>query len=472
MKTVLIVDDDPDLQQTLVRILEHEGYLTITTGNGNIALKKIQANMADVVILDFKLPGLDGISILENLKQYNPEIMTPVIMLTAFGDIKNAIKAMKLGAYDYITKPFDNDELILTIKKALRIRYLEKEVITLRNKLNEHKVEEKEIGSSPAIRKILKQVELIAPTNMNVIIQGKSGTGKEVFAHLIYRKSLRVKKSFIAIDCGAIPDNLVESELFGYEKGAFTGANQQKKGKFEIADQGTLLLDEITNLSTGAQAKLLRAIEESEITPLGGKNPIPFDVRIISTANIDILEAVEQGEFREDLYQRLNEFTIKLPLLKDRREDIPTLAQNFLEKSNINLHKNISGFSPQAMKLLLAYEWYGNIREMKHAIKRAVLLEQSDSITAEVLDFLEIRTDPNKDTLPLQNIISDIIVDGSTLKDIENDIISNTEKTVISEILRETGNNKSKAAKLLGIDRNTLYNKIKNLNIRLNSADE
>jgi DNA-binding NtrC family response regulator len=366
MNTVLIVDDDLNLQKTLALVLKSEGYSTAITGDGNIALQRIQANIADVVILDFKLPGMDGIAIMEYLNKHNPDLNIPIIMLTAYGDVKHAIKAMKLGAYDYITKPFDNDELILTIKRAIHTHSLENEVVNLRNIINEHQLNIKKLGVSPVIKKVIKQVRLLAPTNMNIIIQGKSGTGKEVFAHMIHDKSLRRKKPFVAIDCGAIPDNLVESELFGYEKGAFTGALQKKMGKFELADQGTLLLDEITNLPLAAQAKLLRAIEEHEITPLGGKNPIHFDVRIISTTNIDIVEAVERGEFREDLYHRLNEFTIKLPLLKQRKEDIPILARYFMTNANQDLNKNIIDFSPKAMIMLLEYEWSGNIREMKH----------------------------------------------------------------------------------------------------------
>jgi DNA-binding NtrC family response regulator len=275
---------------------------------------------------------MGGMQILEKIKKMTPAFDGLVIILTAYGNLKDAISAMKLGAYDYITKPFNNESLILSIEKALNTTRLSRELVSLKKQLRKKQVSESTMGKSAQISKILKQVEIIAPTNMSVLIQGASGTGKEVIAKMIHQKSLRKDKVFIPIDCGAIPDALFESELFGYEKGAFTGADQAKKGKFELANEGTILLDEITNLPDSAQAKFLRAIEERTIQPLGGNKEIAVDVRIIANSNRDLVQAVYEGKFREDLYQRLNQFKIKLPLLQERRDDIPVLAKFFWKK--------------------------------------------------------------------------------------------------------------------------------------------
>ena len=321
------------------------------------------------------------------------------------------------------------------------------------------------MGNSTAIMHILKQVELVATTDMSVIIQGKSGTGKEVIANLIHKKSKRKNKAFIPIDCGAIPDTLVESELFGYQKGAFTGAISAKKGKFEIANGGTLFLDEITNLHPSAQAKILRVIQEKKITKVGGTEPINIDVRIIVATNMNIIKAVQENNFRDDLFHRLNEFTISLPSLKERKDDIPIIAGQFLNEANIELEKSIKGFLPEAMSILESYPWPGNVRELKHVIKKAVLLEEADHITTNFLDLEFGRTQKNSFKESLDKYYEMIVSEGSSISDITAIVSAEMERVLIKRILVESKYNKSKAARILGIDRNTLYSKLKILGL-------
>ncbi len=454
MESILIVEDNKDMQFLLSNILREEGYKIISVGNGARAIQESKKKEPDLVLLDMKLPGMHGMEVFEELRKINKEIL--VIMITAYGDVKDAVRAMKLGAYDYITKPFDNDDLILTIKKALKTHSLSKEVEKLKNQLRTDRIIVNELGQSPTIIKVLKQIDLIAPTNMSVIIQGKSGTGKEVVANIIHQRSDRKEKPFIAVDCGAIPDTLVESELFGYERGAFTGANNTKKGKFEEANEGTLLLDEITNLPLEGQVKLLRALEERTIYHIGGKKPINIDVRVITTSNLVFEEEIANGNFREDLFHRINEFEINLPLLKERKEDIPILAREFLKEANDELGKSIKNFSADAMKLLLEYSWPGNIRELKHKIRRATLLSESEYITPVDISIKEDAENEN-------SILLSEIAKGATF----DNVIRNVEKELILKAIEKMGGNKSKAATLLNINRKTLYRKMKYLGLPL-----
>ena len=450
METVLIVDDNEDLQFNLSSIVQSEGYNVQTAGDGTKALKLAKSSSPELVLLDMRLPGMDGMKVLEEIKKFDKNII--VIMLTAFGDVKGAVNAMRLGAFDYLTKPFDNEELIIIIKKALETRNLSKEVESLRKQLDEKNLLEEAVGQSPEFMHVLKQTQIIAPTNMTVMIQGESGTGKEVICKLIHKLSLRKNKPLVAIDCGAIPDTLVESELFGHEKGAFTGADAQKQGKFEQAHGGTLFLDELTNLTEKNQMKLLRVLEEKKLQRLGGKKIIEADVRIIAASNVKLSESVESGKFRSDLYYRLNEFHINLPLLKDRKDDIPVLAKHFLDEANNELNKKVKGFSPEAAKQLLSYGWPGNIRELKNIIRRAVLLCESDNIS-----LTELGLDTSK-----QSEKSDAANDShNTLEGATRQV----ERDMIRKALEQTGGNKIKAAKLLQMNRKTLYRKIKNLGL-------
>ncbi|MBN2460906.1 MAG: sigma-54-dependent Fis family transcriptional regulator [Candidatus Cloacimonetes bacterium] len=463
MEKVLLVDDNENMQFILKNLLTEEGFEFLAATNGLEALNMVQKDLPDLVLLDIRLPGMDGIEVLKKLKESEPDLL--VIMITAYGDVKSAVKAIKIGAYDYITKPFDNEELILTIRKALKTHFLKKEVEMLREKLYEKEENERIMGESPAIKKVLKQVELIAPTNMSVIIQGNSGTGKEVIANLIHRRSPRCGNPFVAVDCGAIPDTLIESELFGHEKGAFTGANHRKEGVFELANTGTLFLDEITNLGIEHQVKLLRVIQERKVKRLGSTKAIAVDVRILIATNRDLLESVKNRNFREDLYHRLSEFKIFLPLLKDRKEDIPVLAKVFLQEANQELDKNINDFSNEALQLLLEYSWPGNVRELRHVIKRAVLMEKEKVLNPSVLEFESTLGVFNHKKDFMENSIKDLLDNKITLSDITRKLNNDTEKEIIRTILREVKYNKSKAAAILGIDRNTLYAKMKQLNI-------
>jgi len=459
VERILVVDDDRDLRFNLSSILKDEGYDVLAVGDGMEALKTVQRNCPDLVLLDIRLPGMNGMKILEKFKRIDKDLI--IIMLTADAEVKDAVKAMKLGAFDYVTKPFDNEELILIIKKALHTQYLSREVKSLRKKLGQMPAIKETMGESPQIKQVLKQVEIIAATNMTVILQGESGTGKEVISKMIHEKSLRKDKPFIAIDCGAIPDTLVESELFGYEKGAFTGAEERKEGKFEQANGGTLFFDEITNIPNSVQMKLLRAVQERKFQHLGGKRDIAVDVRIIVATNINLSDAVNTGKFRDDLFHRLNEFHIDLPPLRERKEDLPILIKYFLDEANRELDKKVEGASGEAVRFLIDYNWPGNVRELKNVIKRAVLLSDSKEITPACLSL-------NNGTHPAQASGQPPIPDtkeGASLKEMKEKSAGQIEEKMIKEAMIKAGGNKTKAAKILKIDRTTLYSKIREFQI-------
>ncbi|MBI4655089.1 MAG: sigma-54-dependent Fis family transcriptional regulator [Nitrospirae bacterium] len=471
METILIVDDDRDVQFILSTILKDAGYEIFTASDGDRALREVQRRTPNLVLLDIRLPGMNGMKILEEMRKKDKDLI--IIMLTAYSDVKGAVRAMQLGAFDYITKPFENEELILIIKKALQNSYLSKEVENLRRRLGDKKPIEEIMGESPQIKHVLKQVEIIAPTNMTVVIQGASGTGKELVAQLIHQKGLRKAQPFVAIDCGAIPETLVESELFGYERGAFTGAEERRKGKFEQANSGTLLLDEITNLSDAVQMKLLRVIQERRLQHLGGKRDISIDVRIIVASNVNLSEAVRAGKFRDDLYHRLNEFQIELPLLCERKEDIPILAKYFLDVANSEFNKKVNGISSEAMKFLLNYLWPGNVRELRNIIRRAALLAESDSIELGNFspDNLKLYGEKMDVPQPLDKsrpFYFEEILSGNKGRDKGvsfEEITQEFEKDLIKKALEEAGGNKLKSAEILKMNKKTLYRKIKSLNI-------
>lgn len=457
METILIVDDERDMQFMLANILKEKGYEAITTEDGQSALKEVKKGTVNLVLLDIRLPGIDGMKVLEKIKDINKDLS--VIMLTGYGDIRDSVRTMKLGAIDYLTKPFEAEELLLSIKKALQTQYLTREVEGLRKRLREKTAIEEFMGVSSQIKQILKQIDIIAPTNMTIILQGESGTGKELIANMIHQKSPRKDNPFIVIDSGAIPETLLESELFGYEKGAFSGADAQKEGMFEHANGGTLFLDEIANLPMGAQAKLLRAIQERRIQHLGGKRNIRVNARIIAATNTNLFESVKTGKFRDDLFHRLNEFVISLPPLRERKEDIPVLAMHFLNEVNQELNKNIKGFSAEAMKFLLNYHWPGNVRELMNVIKKVVLLADSHYIKPTDLVLLD-------DTTPFKKInFQQDMEKGTPLRKILKEATEQIEQEAIKQALIKAGGNKTKAAKILKITRTTLYSKIKEFQI-------
>ncbi|MDD5007142.1 MAG: sigma-54 dependent transcriptional regulator [Syntrophorhabdaceae bacterium] len=459
MEKILIVDDNKDMQFLLSNILKSKGYEISVAGDGRKALKEVKGMSANLVLLDIHLPDMDGIKVLEEMKRINQDLA--IIMLTAYGDIKGAVQAMKLGAFEYITKPFDNDELLIAIKRVLQTQYLSKEVQSLRKQLGEKTASDLIVeltGESQRMKQVFKQIDIVSPTNLTIVLQGESGTGKELVAHLIHKKSQRSDKAFVAVDCGSIPESLVESELFGYEKGAFTGADTIKEGKFEQANGGTLFLDEITNLPDPAQAKLLRVLQEKRLEHLGGKKDIKVDVRIVAASNVDLPEALKAGRFRNDLFHRLNEFPIILPPLRERKEDIPYLVNRFLEGARKEFNKDVKGFSPEAMKTLLDYHWPGNVRELKNTVMRAALLAESENIVQPCL-FQDTVSEPYSDPNNLSEQV-DIMAElkkGFSLHEIAKKEIDNIERNIITQALYLTGGNKSKAAKMLGIDRMTLY---------------
>ncbi|MBI5287231.1 MAG: sigma-54-dependent Fis family transcriptional regulator [Deltaproteobacteria bacterium] len=454
MQAILIVDDDGDMRITLSNILKDKGYKTIAAADGERALQAVEKDHPHLVLLDIKLPGMDGMRVMEKMRRVDKDLM--VIMLTAFGDIKGAVKAMKIGAYDYITKPFDNDELVLTVKKALEAQYLSR--VGLRKRFNERIAMEQVIGESERVKEVLNYIRIIAPTDMTMVIEGESGTGKEIIANMIHRISPRRDKPFVAIDCGAIPETLVESELFGHEKGAFSGAHERKEGRFEQADRGTLFLDEINNLPLTIQMKLLRVLQERRLQHLGGKRDIEVDVRIIVATNIELAEAVKAGRFRVDLFHRLNEFRVALPPLRERKKDIPALASHFLDDANQEFNKRIEGFSAEVMEILLSYHWPGNIREMRNVVRRAVLLTEGGLITPT---HLSLGNDhPSRGIGPPGDMDK-----GTSLHGLARKAVDEIERGAIRKALAQAGGNKTKAARLLKIDRTTLYFKIKELKI-------
>jgi len=452
METILIVDDDEDVQALLSDLLRNEGYVAIAAGSGRRALRELVRRSPGLVLLDNRLPRMDGMKLLEEMKGIDGDLV--IIMITGYGDVRGAVRAMRLGAFDYITKPFDNEELLLTIRRALEAQYLSKEVNELRRRLGEKTVIEEAMGQSPQIKQVISQVKIIAPTNMTVIIQGESGAGKELIARMIHQQSMRKNRPFIAIDCGAIPDTLVESELFGYEKGAFTGADGAKQGQFERAHGGTLFLDEITNLPGAAQAKLLRVIQERRLQHLGGRKEIKVDVRILVATNIRLRKAVEAGRFRHDLFHRLDEFQIDLPPLRARRDDIPTLADYFLREANQELNKRIEGFSTEVMKHFLSYHWPGNVRELKNVVRRAVLLTKSGRITRDAMltDMTRAR-----DEIDMELALTEGLSFEEGTKRVQRELIK--------KALEQAGGSKTKAAKILHLNRKTLYRKMRSVGL-------
>jgi len=440
---VLVVDDDLEMCELLSDVLKGEGFSAITTHDSLEASKILKKEEFDIIITDLKMKGLKGLDLLEETRQVSP--LTPVIIITAFGTIESAIQAIKMGAYDYITKPFQMDELILTVRKALENRFLKKEVVRLKKEVETRYHFHQLIGKSASMQKIYDLIERIRDSSINVFITGESGTGKELAAKAIHYSGIRKGGPFIAVNCAAIPETLLESELFGYKKGAFTDAKSDKKGLIFEADEGTLFLDEITEMPPTLQAKLLRVLEEREVRPLGDTNSYPIDVRIISTSNCDITSSIQQGRFREDLYYRLKVIDIEMPALRERREDIPILVQHFIQKFSKELKRAVSGVSGDALKILLNYPWPGNVRELENIIQRAITLSRHEVVSPEDLPASIIQKGVEK-------LFEKAVEEKFTLDQLE--------KEYIRRVLIETGGNKSKAAERLGLDRKTLYRKL------------
>ena len=445
---ILVVDDEAAIRESLCDWLSDVGYEVLTAENGPQALEIIEREKLGIVITDLVMPGMDGIELMKTAKNILPNI--EVIIITAYGSIPTAISAMREGAYDYIEKPFCPERAELLIEKLVERQKLVEENLSLHQKLEEHYRFENIITKSPKMQQVIEVIKIVAKSNATVLIIGDSGTGKELVARAIHSQSHRRSRPFVAISCTALAESLLESELFGHEKGAFTGAYAQKKGKFEAANRGSLFLDEIGEMSANIQVHLLRVLEEKEFTRVGGNELIKVDVRIISATNKDMKKAIASGEFREDLYYRLNVVSIELPPLRERREDIPLLAQHFLKKFVIENQKEITGFSPEATDFLLKYEWPGNVRELENTIERAVILAQNPSIKM---------ADMSQENMPLARSAP---VRGN-LKEIE--------KNYILETLTQSQGNYRKTARLLGISRMTLYNKVRTYGINVKKID-
>jgi DNA-binding NtrC family response regulator len=446
---VLVVDDEVIIRNSLRDWLTDTGYQIFTAENGAQALEIIQQEGLRIVVADLVMPGMDGIELMKRAKEVSPDV--EVIIVTAYGSIPTAITAMREGAYDYIEKPFCPERAEILIEKLVEHQELVEENLSLHQKLEERYRFENIIAKSPKMQQVIEVIKVVARSNATVLITGETGTGKEVVAQAIHSQSHRRGKPFVAVSCAALPESLLESELFGHEKGSFTGAYAQKKGKFEVANRGTLFLDEIGEMSTNIQVHLLRVLEEKEFTRVGGNEPIKVDVRVISATNRDIKQAVASGRFREDLYYRLNVVNIELPPLQERREDIPLLAQHFLKKFAVENQKEIAGFSPEATDFLLRYDWPGNVRELENTIERAVILAQNPLI--EVADL------PQQNLVPAHPISPEI-----SLKQVEKNHILN--------VLTETGGNYTEAARILGISRMTLYNKAKAYGLNVKKIDK
>lgn len=440
---ILAVDDDPEMARLISDFLSGQEWSVTTLHDSGEALKALKKEEFDVLITDLRMKGLKGLDLLEEAKKLAP--LMPVIIITAFGTIPSAIQAMKMGAFEYITKPFQMDELVLAVKKALENRLLKMEVVRLKKEVESRYHFHQLIGRSPAMQRVYELVEKISDTSSNVLLTGESGTGKELVAKAIHYNGLRKGGPFVAVNCAAIPETLLESELFGYKKGAFTDAKADKRGLLFEAHEGTLFLDEITEMPLTLQAKLLRVIEDRQVRPLGDTISYPFEVRIISTSNRNIKGTIQQGRFREDLYYRLKVIDIELPPLRERREDIPLLIRHFINKFNRELKKNILQVSEEALRLLLDYSWPGNVRELENVIQRAVTLTQQETILPSDLPPSLIQTAD-------EDLIAKGIRGRLTLDQFEREYIR--------KVLSEAGGNKSRAAELLGLDRKTLYRKL------------
>lgn len=475
MNTILVIDDDMDICMLLQRYLSKNGFEVSLAYTGKAALESINAQIPDIILCDFRLEDMTGGELLEKVKGTHPEV--PVIIMTGYSDVRTAVSIMKFGAFDYVTKPLLPEEILITLRKALNST--QNAPVTVSDSAKEEKSPKKTrkpkskyiFGKSAVFKVILDQIHLVAPTNYSVIIYGESGSGKESVANEIHNNSTRANKPFVAIDCGALSKELAGSELFGHEKGAFTGALNQKIGSFEIANGGTIFLDEIANLTYETQIALLRVVQERKMKRLGGVKDIDLDVRIIVASNERLSEATKTGRFREDLYHRFNEFSMEVPPLRHRKEDLLMFAEHFLDKTNDELNKNIKGFSPEVIDIFHQYPWPGNLRELSNVVKRATLLSPGEYVEISSLPF-EIthherlnfdnegvsqydKPQPEPQHAPEPRKVLPLNDHGMKHVSIE------AEFELIVEALKKCNYNKSKAAQLLNIDRKTLYNKMK-----------
>jgi two-component system response regulator PilR (NtrC family) len=446
---ILVVDDEEIIRESLSLVLKKEGYIVEEAENGKAAYDKIVESFFDVVITDLEMPGMKGIQLVEEIQKLN--IQTSIIIITAYGSLDTAISALRNGASDYILKPIEFDEILIKIKKLLEIKDILLENRILKKEIQRTYDYENIVGKSPLIRNVYDMIDTVAGTDSTVLITGKSGTGKELVARALHYKSKRKNKAFIPVNCGAISENLIESELFGHKRGAFTGAISDKEGFFKAADGGTLFLDEVSELPLNLQVKFLRVLQEREFTPVGSTSSVPVNIRFIASTNRDLKQEIKNGKFREDLYYRLNVIEINLPSLKDREEDIPVLVDHFLNKYRKEMNKNIKGIDNEALRALINHEWKGEVRELENVMERAVIFAKDSFITIK--------------DLPTTFRPADLVVTNFPTGALE-DSVKNFERDYIIRALENNGFDKEKTADILKVGLSTLYRKMKELDIK------
>lgn len=459
MRTIFIIDDNKDLRWSLGETLKNENYQVEEFSCGEDALEVLPDNLPDLIVLDMRIPGkMEGLEVLKRIKEINNKV--PVIILTAYADIDSVVETMQNGAYDFMQKPFKNKLLLYKIKNAIEKFDLDLELKAVQKRIKQQDFLKSLMGNSEKINEVHTRIMMVTSNDITVLIQGESGTGKEIVAHTIHNYSPRKDHEFVAIDCGAIPDNLLESEFFGYKKGAFTGAERDKKGQFFLADKGTIFLDEIANISYNMQSKLLRFLQEHTIQPVGAIEKINVDVRIIVASNKDLLEEVKLGNFRDDLYYRLNEFEIRMPPLRERVEDIPLLAKIFLQQVVLKLKIPLREFAPESIAKLCSYKWSGNARELRNIVGRAALISKGTIYPEHIL-----LTEPISSSIFKVGSEDISINEDLTLKEIINRNTEKIEKNILFNLLKKTNGNKSEVARRLKISYPTLFSKLKKYNL-------
>ncbi len=448
-ETILVVDDEVSICQSLKAILEDEGYQVLVAGSGEEAIKIVAEEMPQLVLLDIWLPGIDGLETLKAIHAAHPNVL--IIMMSGHGTIETAVKATKLGAFDFIEKPLSLDKVIILVNNALNVVRLEEENILLKQKVS-HQYEL--TGTSPVITELKEMIGIVAPTNAWILIMGENGTGKELVARSIHHLSRRSHKPIVEVNCAAIPEELIESELFGHEKGAFTGATEKKRGKFDLAHEGTIFLDEVADMSLKAQAKILRILQEKKFERVGGNKVIDMDVRVLAATNKDLEKEMEAGRFRQDLYYRLHVIPLHVPPLRDRKEDIPFLAERFLQDFAAKEGQQLKTLTDGALEQLMAHDWPGNVRELKNIIERLIILTPSNEIKADDIPELNVKTEQ-----------SAVTPESSTVSDSLRDARLDFERQFIIKKLEEYDGNISKTAEAIGLERSNLHKKLKSLKV-------
>ena len=476
---VLCVDDDPTERRLLAVTFGVEGFEVETLGLGGDALRRIEdegSRRPDVVVLDVRLPDIDGLTVLRKLRQTSPDL--PVVMLTGDTDVKTALNAIQLGAFHFLTKPVDGDELVVTIRRALERRVLMEELVDLRTRMADGVSTPGMLGRSPAMQALRDSIRRVASTDVTVLVQGETGVGKELVAHAIHEASARRGSTLVAIDCGAVTESLAESELFGHERGAFSGADRRREGHLVLANGGTVFLDEIGNLPAPMQAKLLRVLQERQVLPVGAGRPQALNVRFVAASNVMLDGAARAGTFRQDLYYRLAEYVINVPPLRERREDIAQLAEAFLKQAAVEFRKPVGGLEDVALTLLITHDWPGNVRQLRNAVRRAVLLSDGFLVRADQIRALLAGDETSRGEVMPRTIgfvkgethaVAEAEVAAEPLRDLVARATESVERAAISGALRRTNGNKAKAARLLHVDYKTLYLKIRRLGLDASS---